>query len=68
VARTADAWREAVFESANGRSLLVPLVAVALLALLLETWFARERAGQDGARAKGRGWPLRRGAPASRAA
>lgn len=36
-----DAWRKHTLDQAAGRSLLAPLVALALLALLLEAWFSR---------------------------
>lgn len=41
-----DAWRRAVLSQAEGRSLLVPLVVLALLLLALEAWFARSIAVQ----------------------
>ncbi|MEQ1690227.1 MAG: BatA and WFA domain-containing protein [Gemmatimonas sp.] len=34
-------WRSHALDQAAGRSLLIPLVAIALLALLLEAWFSR---------------------------
>lgn len=37
----ADDWRKHTLDQAAGRSLLVPLVALALIALCLEAWFAR---------------------------
>ncbi|MCC6242720.1 MAG: BatA domain-containing protein [Gemmatimonadaceae bacterium] len=37
----ADVWRRHVLAQAAGRSLLSPLLVVALLALLLEAWFSR---------------------------
>ena len=45
-------WRKKVLANAVGRSLLPPMLVVALLALLLEAWFSRERAtaGANGAR------------------
>lgn len=36
-----DVWRRHALDQAAGRSLLLPLVALALLALLLEAWFSR---------------------------
>ncbi len=36
-----ETWRNAIFQQAAGRSLLPPFVALALLALILEAWFAR---------------------------
>ena len=61
------AWRRRVLENAVGRSLLPPLLALALLALLLEAWVARERNASttNGARLWRRG---SRAAPSSRAA
>jgi hypothetical protein len=58
-----ERWQRRVLESALGRSLLPPLVALALAALLLESWFSRERnaAGTAGARL----WRRRNGAAAS---
>jgi hypothetical protein len=57
-------WRKKVLANAVGRSLLPPMLIAALLALLLETWFARDRgvASADGARSR------TRSAPSSRAA
>ncbi len=40
-ATSASAWRTLVFERAAGHGLLVPLVALALAALLAEAWLAR---------------------------
>ncbi len=37
----ADQWRSHTLDQAAGRSLLAPLLAIALLALLLEAWFSR---------------------------
>ena len=34
-------WRRSVLDHASGRSLLLPLIALALIALLLEAWFSR---------------------------
>ncbi len=36
----ASEWRRVVLEQAEGRALLVPLLALALVALILEAWFA----------------------------
>ncbi|HYW30976.1 MAG TPA: BatA domain-containing protein [Gemmatimonas sp.] len=36
-------WRTRVLDNAIGRTLIPPLVALALLLLLLEAWFSRER-------------------------
>jgi hypothetical protein len=38
---SASAWRRLVFDRAAGHGLLVPLVALALAALLAEAWLAR---------------------------
>jgi len=40
-AASVSAWRTLVFDRAAGRGLLVPLVALALAALLAEAWLAR---------------------------
>jgi hypothetical protein len=58
-----EVWRDRVLESALGRSLLPPLVALALAVLLLESWLSRERssASTNGARL----WRRRGGAAAS---
>ena len=52
--RDGAAWRRTVLAQAVGRSLVPPLVAIALVALLLEAWFSRERSatGADGARVR----------------
>lgn len=34
-------WRRSVLDHASGRSLLLPLIALALVALMLEAWFSR---------------------------
>lgn len=41
--RDAAVWRKTVLDQAIGRSLLPPLLAIALVVLLLEVWFARDR-------------------------
>jgi len=41
VVPTSDAWRTRLFQQAAGRSLVLPLLAIALIALLLEAWFSR---------------------------
>ncbi len=38
--RDASQWRRTVFEQASGQALLLPLVALALAALLLEAWLS----------------------------
>ena len=38
---TSSTWRRGVLDHAAGRSLLLPLLALALVALLLEAWFSR---------------------------
>jgi hypothetical protein len=40
VAATPSAWRQAVFSRAAGQALLLPLVALALAALLAEAWIS----------------------------
>lgn len=52
--RDGAAWRREVLAQAVGRSLLPPLLALALAVLLLEVWFSRERAASEAeaARAK----------------
>ena len=37
----AKAWRTSVLDQASGRSIVWPLIALALLALILESWIAR---------------------------
>ena len=49
VKSTPDSWRNSIFQQAAGRSLLPPLVALALLALILEAWFARGARAEAGA-------------------
>jgi len=41
---TPDAWRTQIFKQAAGRSLMPLLLALALVALLLEAWFSRSTA------------------------
>ena len=41
VATASDAWRKQIFQQAAGRSLIPILLAIALVALLLEAWFSR---------------------------
>ena len=41
VATASDAWRKQIFQLAAGRSLIPILLAIALVALLLEAWFSR---------------------------
>ena len=41
VVGTADGWRKQIFQQAAGRSLVSILLAIALLALLLEAWYSR---------------------------
>ncbi len=41
--RDGASWRKSVLDQAVGRSLLPPMLAIALAALLLEAWFARDR-------------------------
>ncbi|MES2524252.1 MAG: BatA domain-containing protein [Gemmatimonadota bacterium] len=59
-------WRTRILDNAIGRTLIPPLLVLALLALLLEAWFSRERgaASADGS-TKSR---AKRVTPSSRAA
>ena len=41
VATASDGWRYRIFQQAAGRSLIPILLAIALVALLLEAWFSR---------------------------
>ena len=41
VATASDGWRNRIFQQAAGRSLIPILLAIALIALLLEAWFSR---------------------------
>lgn len=41
MAPSADTWRDAVLDQTAGRSLAWPLIALALLALMLESWLSR---------------------------
>jgi len=38
--REASAWRTAIFDRAAGQALVLPLIALALLALLAEAWIS----------------------------
>ncbi len=40
VARAPSAWRAAIFSRAAGQALLLPLIALALAALLAEAWLS----------------------------
>lgn len=41
IAPAADGWRNRIFQQAAGRSLMPILLAIALVALMLEAWFSR---------------------------
>ncbi|MEO7522190.1 MAG: VWA domain-containing protein [Gemmatimonas sp.] len=59
-------WRRKVLATAVGRSLLPPMLMIALAALLMEAWFARDRGATKGNAARVRGHV--RTAPSTRAA
>jgi hypothetical protein len=66
---SAGDWRRHALDQAAGRGLLAPLVALALLALLLEAWLSRGvSAAPADHQASPAGTRRESGAPASRVA